>query len=222
MPASPGFHVFTTLLVKDGQPQFLDGHLERLANHVDHFGIAFAGAAALRAAVVEHVTPGTYLLRMAVDRAGNLTISPREVNLPTSYEAARIILTDIQVDSNFAAYKTSERGPYAQAHELAAQWGAFEALLVDADGYVVDGYRSSPLLFSSGELISLEGGLRGITREKVLSEASKLGIRILREQRKAHELQGVLLVAGSGMGLVPAQAVGDTRLRKLIDQFRPI
>jgi len=129
-------------------------------------------------------------------------------------------VSDICVESAFSGFKSSNSSPYSQASEFAASQGAFEALLVDEEGFVVDGSRTSPLLFQDGVLISLEGGLEGITRKYVLKAATELGLPVARKKLKPHELDGVLLVAGSGVGLVPGAVVTDARLRALIEQFK--
>jgi 4-amino-4-deoxychorismate lyase len=214
------FHVFTTLLVRNGQAQFLDEHLERLTDHARHFGIPQFDKGVFQALVEQNTAGGPHLLRIAVDREGELSATARKLSLPTSYEAAPTVITGIKVESQLATYKTSENSPYREAKSYAQGVGAFEALLIDGDGHIVDGSRSSPLLFESGELVSLEGGLTSITREKVLAEAIKLGIHTRREKRKAPELSGAILVAGSGVGLVPSKPIHDPRIKLLVDLFR--
>lgn len=222
-----GFHVFTTILVQDGQPRYLDEHLARLKDHATHFGTSMDHLSCQRrgapceglASKVETLAGMTCLMRIAIDQTGDISITARDLNPPTNN--TRIIVTDIKVDPKLAAFKTSARAPYEKARELAAQCDAFEALLIDDEGYVVDGSRSSPLLFCDGALISLEGGLKGITREKVLSEAASFGIEVRRERRKASELSGTLLVAGSGIGLVSSNTLENPRIANLIRKFLP-
>jgi len=219
------FHVFTTILVDKGQPRFLDDHLARLQAHASYFGFPYPGEDPLRDTVIARATKQSryshkldrYLLRIAIDRRGHVSATTRDLNLPANN--TRIIVTDIKVDPRLAAFKTSSNEPYRKARDLALQHDVFEALLIDEDGYVVDGSRSSPLLFCDNAFISLEGGLQGITREKVLLEAASLGIEVRREKRKAHELSGTLLVAGSGIGLVSSSPIDHPLIAKLIDKF---
>jgi 4-amino-4-deoxychorismate lyase len=250
---SNDFHVFTTMLVKNGKVKWLDEHLIRLREHAAHFGIAWPGDEFLRAHVLDRVTAGTYLLRPSLrhfnpcchsvldtesraqprnltntssvmtksdDGKTTLEITTRPINLPATSAQARIIISDIIIDKHFSHFKTSKAMPYLRARDFATTHSAFEALLLDDDGYVVDGSRSSPLLFRDGVLISLEGGLRGITREKVLEAARERGIPTARARLRPHELVGDLLVAGSGVGLVSNSTPQEARLQKLVDIFK--
>lgn len=222
------FEVFTTALVKSGQIQHLDDHVQRLRDHAAHFGIPYPGDPFIIASealqsrsctksltktsenflnvgrgldrfTVVRDDEKPHLIRISLSRDG-FSFTTRTLTPP---QTGPIIITDIQVDPRFKHFKTTEREPYDRAATIAKKVGALEALLIDEEGFVVDGTRSSPLLLRDNVLISLEGGLRGITREHVLSDAQSRGLKVRREKLKpADLLHGTLMVAGSGLGLI--------------------
>lgn len=213
--------VFTTALVQNGYIIWFDEHLARLKRHANALNIAYPGDSLIREKVQAIDARKAQLLRITLGPNG-IMLEARPINPPSpmDYAGARIITTDVRVDSLWAKIKTSDRLPYQQAQELAVQQGAFEGLLIDNEGYVVDGSRSSPLLFRDQTLISLEGGIHGITREKVLAKAQSLGLHIARAKLKSNGLNGLMLIAGCGIGLVPAGQVQDERIAQLISSYR--
>jgi branched-subunit amino acid aminotransferase/4-amino-4-deoxychorismate lyase len=123
---------------------------------------------------------------------------------------------------NLSRYKTGSRLPYHLAAQAAQRQDAFEALLVDQQGHVVDGTITSPLLYRDSVLTSLTGGLDGITRYQVIRQAQALGLRVASAALSWPECQGQLLLAGSGVGLVPVGHPVDAAVTELVRLFRPI
>lgn len=161
-------------------------------------------------------------LRFTVGEGVRLSEAKPYTPLPPSLyrEGVRVRLTRYRVHPDLARYKTGNYLPYRLALEEARKEGAFEGLLLDAFGHVVDGSRTSPLLFREGTLYLLEGGLEGITREKVAEAARGLGLRVERSFFRPEGLRGHLLLAGSGVGLLPV-GPPPPELLPLIEAFLP-
>lgn len=166
--------------------------------------------------------------------------------LEAYWEGVKVALTPYRVHPDLARFKTGNYLPYRLALKEAEGQGAFEGLLQDGEGYVVDGSRTSPLLYRDGVLFLLEGGLEGITREKVAEAARELGLRVQRVRAYPWDLpladppplsphqsllkrgglvergqpKGTLLLAGSGVGLLPAGFV-TAELSPLVERFLP-
>lgn len=216
-----GATVFTTIRVEEGAPALLERHLARLADHARALGVDHPGDDAIvRDLHAASSAGGRLLVRLTLGDGIRLA-QARPLEPPSAdvyANGARAIVTARRIHPDLGRYKTGNHLPYRLAAADAAEAGAFEGLLLDPDGNVVDGSRTSPILVSGDDLVILEGGLDGITREAVAIEARALGFDVRRERRS--RLDGQLLLAGSGVGLVPAGRPEDPRVRRLISAFR--
>ncbi|PZA07036.1 MULTISPECIES: aminotransferase class IV [unclassified Meiothermus] len=219
-----GFFVFTTLRLEGGEPLWLPEHLERLRHHAEALGIAFPGFGALEREV-EHYREqrSDLLLRLAVAPEGYASSArpfapPPE---PAYTYGVSVHVTSLRVHPDLGRYKSGNYLPYRLARREAEQEGCFEGLLLDVHGHVVDGSRTSPLLWRDGELWVLEGGVEGITRQKVVDHATQMGLPVFLAYIRPQELEGQLLLAGTGIGLLSVGKPLDSVLEALITHFRP-
>ena len=201
-----GYSVFTTLRTEGGRPLWLEDHLARLRRHAEALGLGYPGDEAflqdLKALLAAFPQAPCLRLRLTVG------------------EGVRVHLTPSRVHPDLFPYKTGNYLPYRLALGEARRRGAFEGLLLDEKGHVVDGSRTSPLLFRKGTLYLLEGGLEGLTREKVAEAARELGLKVERVHLRPEGLEGALLLAGSGVGLLPVGRPPEA-LFPLIERFLP-
>ncbi len=191
--------VFTTVRVQNGKPIYLAEHLERLHRHAALTSIPLP--LSLRERVgVRGLADG--LLRIAIsDGTYHITTRPLP-EIPKS--PVKVILSSQIATSQI---KTNQREVYDQAINEARAAGAFEALLCNPEGYVVDATRSSPFLIQGRRAISLLGGIEGIMRQKHLEQLASEGFEICQAYLKPHELQGQLWIAGSGVGVLNTSLV---------------
>lgn len=243
-----GMSVFTTLRVEKGRPLWLEEHLFRLRRHASALGLPYPGDGVflkdLEALAKEFAHLPCLRLRLTVGEGVWLS-EARPYSPPplASYEeGVRVLLTPYRVHPDLCRFKTGNYLPYRLAQREAEGQGAFEGLLQDSEGYVVDGSRTSPLLYREGGLFLLEGGLEGITREKVAQAAREMGLRVERTRLYPWELplatpsffpphpapprgggqegaEGMLL-AGSGVGLLPV-GPAPKELLPLVERFLP-
>lgn len=217
-----GISVFTTLRQERGSWLYLENHFSRLRRDALALGIT-----PVPEATWEDLLAGLPKDPLRV----RLTLSPVSWSLEARpYQAppehicrgVKVVATEFQVLPGLARYKTGSRLPYHLAAQAAQRQGAFEALLVDPEGHVVDGTVTSPLLYREGVLTSLTGGLDGITRYQVIRQAQALGLRVASAALSWPECQGQLLLAGSGVGLVPVGIPVDPAVTELVRLFRPM
>ncbi|MEJ5335776.1 MAG: aminotransferase class IV [Thermus sp.] len=218
-----GVSVFTTLRAEGGEPLWLEEHLFRLRRHAEALGLPYPGDRAFLEDLKALLPQGPALrLRLTVGEGVWLSEArPYTPPPPEAYrEGVRVHPTAYRVHPDLAPYKTGNYLPYRLALLEAQRAGAFEGLLLDASGHVVDGSRTSPLLYQTGRLWVLLGGLEGITRAKVAEKARALGLEVGAGFFRPEELRGTLLLAGSGVGLL---SVGPPpkELLPLLEAFRP-
>ncbi|WP_243031405.1 aminotransferase class IV [Thermus altitudinis] len=245
-----GLSVFTTLRVERGEALWLGEHLHRLRRHASALGLPYPGDGVflkdLEALKKELSHLPCLRLRFTVGEGVWLTEARPYTPLPLAAyeEGVRVVLTPYRVHPDLYRFKTGNYLPYRLAWKEAEGQGAFEGLLQDGEGHVVDGSRTSPLLYRDGVLLLLEGGLEGITRIKVAEAAWELGLRVERARLYPWELplaeppplppqlalrrrggeregaRGNLLLAGSGVGLLPVGPLPEA-LAPLVERFLP-
>lgn len=218
-----GYTVFTTLRSEGGEALWLEDHLARLRRHAQALGLPYPGDGAFLRDL-ERLLPLGPSLRLRLTLGPGFRLSEAKPYRPPPAEAYQkgvvALLTPYRVHPDLAPYKTGNYLPYRLALAWAEARGGFEGLLLDAEGHLVDGSRTSPLLYRAGRLWVLEGGLEGITREKVAGRARGMGLEVERARLRPEEARGQLLLAGSGVGLLPV-GPPPRDLLPLIEAFRP-
>ncbi|WP_408033253.1 aminotransferase class IV [Thermus filiformis] len=212
-----GFSVFTTVRLEP-HPLWLPEHLDRLRAHAEALGLAYPGHRAFERDLER--LQGPLLVRLMVGEGGYLTEArPFRPPPASAYrEGVRVWPSRHRTHPLLGRYKTGAYLPYLLAQREAQREGAFEALLQDPYGFLVDGSRTSPLFYREGVFYLPEGGLEGITRRKVLERAQREGFKVVRRRMRRGE--GLLLLAGTGVGLLPA-GPPPPELWPLVLEFRP-
>lgn len=216
-----GYSVFTTVRLEAGEPIWLPEHMSRLKNHAEALGIGFPGFEKLEREVAHYKDTG--LLRLSLTPEGYASsLRPLRLPGPEQYQnGVEVKITQWRIHPDLGRYKTGNYLPYRLALQEAQNGGAFEGLLLDAEGFVVDGSRTSPLLYQEHRLLVLQGGLEGITRKKVAEYARTIGLEIEEVFLKPDQLEGQLLLAGTGVGLLSVGKPLDSVLKHLIAEFQP-
>lgn len=197
------FALLETLAVRDGRPQHLDAHLERLALSAAHFGIP---CDLDRARALAHGIEGTALLRLRLRRDGTLTAEPRE--LAPAGEPVRLaldtVLTDVPPD--VSGHKTTIRDHLTAARERHPE--ADDVILVDAEGRLLETTMATLAVRRDGRWLTPPlsvGCLPGVGRRLAL-EAGELTEHLL-TTRDLDEAEA-LAVVSSARGRRPAHLIG--------------
>ena len=217
-----GNSVFTTLRSKAGKILNLEQHCERVFAHAEYFDFFVPGFNKIEYLSKNFVKNNSRDQKIRIILSKNSwalsfedCIVPKEI-----YNGVNFIFSRYEVHPQFAKFKTGNSLPYFLAHEEAKKQNAFEALLKNSDGFVVDGSRTSILKFSNDTLYLLSGGLEGIMAQEILSYANSLGVSTKREFFKSSELSGEIYLSNSSIGLIPASKNCHPIMRKIIDHFR--
>lgn len=173
----PSFALLETLAVRNGCCALLQRHQQRLAQAaLDlHFN-AEAGtlAAALQQAVAAVPQQGVFAVRFRLHADGRCQqeYAPL-IALPATLSV--LLHPANQIDAGFLGrYKTSHRAVYDAAWQQAARHGAFDTLLFDRDGYLLEGGRSNVLVRINGQWHTPGAELpilNGVMRQALLADA---------------------------------------------------
>ncbi len=93
---------------------------------------------------------------------------------------------------------------------------AFEALLVNEDGYITEGSRSNIFFVIDDKVYTAPEGevLQGITREKVLKVSKELGIEIIKRNIHIDELKNLdgAFMTGTSVNVLPIRTIDEIKL----------
>lgn len=220
-----GNSIFTTLRSKNGEALLWQAHWRRLSSHAAYFGYTLPEESVVRSSIdttlKEH--SGDQRIRVILNNQSHWCLSFEPYLRPSAalYEGVSIGYSKEQLHPQYKAFKTANSLPYQRAMLEANTNGVFDMLLLDNDGYVVDGARTSIMYYDGITLFALDGGLLGIMREEALSYATFLGIPCARSFLKPEALTpGQLLLANCLIGVVPVASMRYPVLKKLIERFR--
>jgi branched-subunit amino acid aminotransferase/4-amino-4-deoxychorismate lyase len=176
--------VFETLRCAQGTLFFVQQHLERLRGGARLLGLSWPPPWDPRAALADMVralpVPAA-ALRLAygktADGAPTLALTWRALELlPCEGVSVHVAAHPLDVRGPLAGIKSTRRQAYDEARAEARARGAWEALLVDPGGGLVEGSVTNVFLVRRGVLVTpgLESGcLPGIARSALLAELGR-------------------------------------------------
>jgi branched-chain amino acid aminotransferase len=233
-----GDGLFEAMRIFNGKPFRWDQHMERLQHGAEFLKIKLPFfPEALRGFVEELIVKNEMsdaLLRLTLSRGvGVRGYSPKGAESPTlvmSLHAApaagapprwKLIVSSHRLPANepLAQFKTCNKLAQVLARAEADVAGADEALLLNTDGFVVEG-ASSNLFWIEGEMICTPplaaGVLAGVTRAVVLEICQTLALKTREANVTAKELKHVdgIFVSLSSFGIVEAELLDGHSLKQ--------
>lgn len=218
-----GNSVFTTMRSKNKEPLLWRAHWQRLSSHAKYFAYALPEERRVLDLIMKELDVANENQKIRVllnTRDFALTFEPYEAPQSNIYEGVHVRFSEQKLHPEFKSFKTGNSLPYQRAQAEAVHNGVFESFLCDADGHVVDGSRTSIMLFDGSSLLSLKGGLKGIMREEVLAFARREKIPTAAVFLRAAELKGQLMLTNCLIGVVPVGHERYPEVAKLVDFFR--
>ncbi len=220
-----GLSVFESIYRADGVLYFLADHLERLLEGVGALGIPVPLPWDLEEALSAYVSvlpDHELVVRMTLTRgvpgAGpTLVLGARDVARPPDPGAVVAVSSSPKLAHVVDNLKSTNRLRYVLAREEARARGAWEALVVNADGELCEGTISNVFVVVDGALATptLEsGGLPGVVRQRLLAELAERpldGVPLQERPVRLDELaraSEVLLTNSSGR-ILPVVSVLD-------------
>ncbi|MDX1421049.1 MAG: aminotransferase class IV [Rubricoccaceae bacterium] len=170
--SDPPFHLLETMRWEGGVA-LLDRHLDRLAASAAHLGFAYRERE-IRAAL-EHATDGCdgpHRVRLLLDPEGSVGVTATPMGPDDRMRSAVVFPHAVSAGGVFWRHKTTHRPHYEEPYRRAAAAGFDEAILVDGDGRVVEGTRTTVWVEREGRLLTPPrsvGGLPGVHRAHLLA-----------------------------------------------------
>jgi branched-chain amino acid aminotransferase len=215
-----GFGVYESLRVINGQVVYLVDHLQRLMNSAK-------GISLKHQFTTTQITEWIYLLMYedAIVEATfrillmggpspllYITASPI-LSYPDLWYTCGVSVTSYRGERFLPRYKTCSLLMNYIALQEAQEQGAFEALLVDREGRILEGTRSN-FFACKGDIIHTAADdfvLEGVTRDKIIRAVAELGYRISWDTPKLEDvLKGQydeLFISSTSMGALPVSSV---------------
>ncbi|CAM3718244.1 bifunctional chorismate-binding protein/class IV aminotransferase [Polynucleobacter arcticus] len=174
--------LFETILVRQGEPQHLPLHLDRLTSSAQALGIpsSLTDIKKVIELACQNCTPDKeYRLRVDLDHAGQASfqlapLNPLQ-NAVKIFWASEILPNPTQAifhsGNLLLRHKVNSRSVYDQAWKLAEGLGGFDAIFVNEQGYVTEGGRSSIFMKSGDRWLTppvAAGLLPGVMRSLIL------------------------------------------------------
>lgn len=186
LAAPPDFALFETLRVEGNRALHLDAHLARLAASAATFAIP-CDSAAIHAAVYQHIhtASGLRRLKITLHPDGRHHIESQPLDEPPATVTCCLYPEALPVRDLLRRHKTSYRVVNDRALAYATTRGAFDAILTNTRGELLEGSRSSLILRLDGTWYTpplAADILPGIRRARLLADPQPLGGGTLRER----------------------------------------
>lgn len=217
-PPDPSQGLFETLLVTEGRPVELDAHLDRLAASVrEIFGAELAPSIREDA---EREAAGLALGRLRIDVAPGVdgvlvhSLAARRIDPDFSFPAQGDALRSVTAPGWSGAHKWADRDWLEQVE---GEFGEELALIVDADGHVLESGRANVFIVIDGALATPPADSRilpGTTRAATIEIARELGIEVSERPLTLHDLRhaDAIFLTSSVRGLRPARSLDGVEL----------
>ena len=146
------------------------------------------------------------------------------ITYPEKYYEDGIDVTTYDGERLFPTFKTSNLLLSYIALEDARYKGAFEAILVNNDGYLLEGTRSNFYGFKNNKLYTAENEkvLEGITRTRILEAAKDIGIEVVMRAPMLKEIRhgdfDELFISSTSMAAMPIRKIDEMEFDSNFDR----
>ncbi|MGL5084128.1 MAG: aminotransferase class IV [Clostridium sp.] len=214
--------IYEVVRVESGRVLFLDAHIKRMEKSFELMGKSFA---------YEYSKIGEYLDKVICSnnkKDGNIKFTfnidedvMKVFYIKHSYPSEEMYRNGVKT----ILYNGERNNPNAKVvdgefrkkvnNELMKN-SAFEAVLVDNNGYVTEGSKSNIFFIKENILITskVEVVLPGVTRGKIIEIAKKYNIEVVEKNIKEDELSTVnaMFISGTSPGILPINRVNNIEM----------
>lgn len=214
--------IYEVLRIIDGKPIFLEEHVKRMENSFMIVGEEFP----LKYEDIYRIIDST--VKSENKRIGNIKITYclnsgelKVFFIPHSYPTDEMYRKGVKT----ILYFGERNNPNAKIinddfrSKVTAQINennAYEAILVDRNGFITEGSKSNIFMIKGDELITspIKAVLPGVTRGKIIEIAHSVGIKVIEKEfsyKNIDKLDG-MFISGTSPEILPINAVGEIKL----------
>lgn len=215
-----GKSLYEVIRVIDGKPLFLQKHLERLENSAALSNVKlWITIDELREKIME-------LIKVNNTKVGNVKFifNFNEKNIFAAYFVKHHYPSeeDYKKGVKTIFYHGERENPNAKVINMSfraavdkklKEEGAYEAILVDRNGYITEGSKSNIFMVKGKQIITspLEEVLPGITRSVIIEECHNMGYEVLEENIHYKSVKDLdaLFISGTSPKVLPISQVED-------------
>jgi branched-chain amino acid aminotransferase len=216
-----GIGVFETLKVSDSHPEFLDRHMNRLAEACQRLGLPLNNSNALNETVAEVISAnkdiaGSARLRVTVTAqsdSSSIFISMSEL-APWPETTSCVVAPWIRNErSPLSGVKSTSYAENVLALNWAQELGYSEAILFDSVGKLAEGTTTNIFIVKNGEVLTpsrASGLLPGVVRQVILDENLAKEAELTSEDLESAD---EVFLTSSTRGVHPVDRLNDRHLR---------
>lgn len=190
----PNFDLFETMRVENGKIPLLDKHLNRMAQSAFELNMPFSLSQAkdrLEMALPNLCDDKTYRLKLILTHSGSLKTEYSPLNHLIGKQKIIISPNRLPNQNPLRCHKITHRPEYDFAWQEAEKVGAFDALLFNQNGDLLEGGRSSVMIFIENQWLTPDLSLHilpSIARcefmQQNIVEESKIDINTVQRAEK--------------------------------------
>ncbi|WP_409227849.1 aminotransferase class IV [Gudongella sp. SC589] len=238
-----GSAIYEVIRVVNGNPMFLEDHLERMYGSAElaDFNLTY-DADEIRDHVIRliganGIVSNNIKLLATTDDSGKelfMAYAVESFYPPEDYyrNGIKVILFNHQRDNPNAKVQHSDFRQ--RVKDAMNREDAFEALLVNEEGHILEGSRSNMFYILEGKLYTAPASdvLLGITRKHIIALSLRLGYPVHERRLHRNELGSVqgLFVSGTSIGVLPVSKVDNMDLptmeneiiKKLVEGYKSL
>ena len=218
------FSIYESLKVIQGKVYFVDEYIERLMNSAKVVGIehSFSKSDLINSfnKLIEKNNTENGLLRVQLIGGENPTLFVFTVGItfyPKKFYREGIKVVTYNGERYLPEAKSNCLLLNYVAYRKAQEQKALDALLVDKDGFALEGTRSNLFVIKGNKLITTnEQVLEGVTRKHILLAAKELGLNIVFEKILIEDIlekkYDEVFISSTSMGAMPVREVNEVNV----------
>lgn len=175
-----GYGVYTTVRIYNGKPFLLDEQLKKIIKSGKFLKMKMPTAGKIRKATLKTIEEnklenGTIRIQVSKGAKPCLVVIPGKIKVDKEIYENGVRVITIKAQRIMPEVKSTNCIPAILARNIAKRRRAYQALLVDKEGFVREGSNSNVFFIKNNVLFTPEKGiLKGETREVVLKLARKI------------------------------------------------